>query len=308
MTSSIIPGVYTPIVTFYKADGFTIDYETQIAHAKYLKKSGITGLVVLGSTGENALLSGYERHTIISRIRQALPDFPIIGGIAKNNLSEAIAEISAVKKAGANIAMVLPSNYYGNDTSQEGLYDWYTEVADNSALPLIIYVYPGVCNGLCIQPRIVRRLCSHKNIIGCKCSHGDVQQYTQISLSPEVAANNFSFFSGQGQLLVPLLAINGKGVVDALSGAFPKTFVAIYNALKAGDFETAKKYQYVAAEAEVLAVRAGFLGIKRAIRDNLGFGETIVGRKPMNHPQSEEVWASEFQSCFDIIKKLEDTL
>ncbi|ODV78314.1 aldolase [Suhomyces tanzawaensis NRRL Y-17324] len=305
---SVTPGIYTPIVTFYKADGNTIDYPTQIAHAKHLQKLGIAGVVALGSTGENALLSQQERIDIIANLHEAIPDFPIIAGVAQNNAKDAVDTIAAYKKAGATSAMVLPSSYYGPVTTQEGVYDWLTEVADASALPILVYIFPGVCNGLQVLPETVRKLAAHPNIIGCKCTHGDVQQYARIGLDEEVTGNNFALLSGFGQLLLPLYAVGGSGVIDALSGAFPKTFVELFKALESGDTKKAQKLQFVVSEAEVLAGKGNFLSIKRAIRDNLGFGESLVGRKPMNYGISDEDWEKEYKGFYDLIKKVEDTL
>lgn len=304
---SITDGVYTPIVTFYKADGYTIDTETQINHAKYLQQNGIKGLVVFGTTGENPLLTQLEKLQLVSRIHQDIPDMEIVVGISESNIQNAIQSIKEFQQVGASMAMVLPSFYYGNDTPQQGIVDWYTEVADSSVLPMILYIFPGVSNGLQVLPETVRILSSHKNIIGCKCSHGDVHQYSRIALDPQIEANNFKLLSGQGQLLLPLLSINGKGVIDALSGCFPKTFVKLYDSVTTGDMETAKRLQFVAAEAEVLASQGGFLAIKRAIKEHLGLGECISGRKPMNFSFSDEEWGG-FESVYNMIKATEDSI
>lgn len=307
MTQIITNGVYTPIVTFYKADGFTIDFDTQIKHAKYLKENGIQGLVVLGSTGENALLSFKEKVQLIEKLHGAIPDFEIIAGVQQHNIEECLEAIESYKRAGASIAMVLPSFYYGAETTQDGVVDWYTEVADKSSLPVVLYIYPGVCNGLQVLPDTIRKLSAHPNIIGCKCSHGDVHQYSRVGLDKQVEANNFKLLSGQGQLLLPLFAINGKGVIDALSGCFPKTFVRIFKLVSEGRYEEARELQFIAAEAEVLASEGGFLGVKRAIKQYTGFGECVSGRKPMNHGMSDETW-QKYSKFYELIKNTEDSL
>jgi 2-keto-3-deoxy-L-rhamnonate aldolase len=305
---SVTPGIYTPLVTFYKEDGHSIDFETQIAHTKYLKDNGIAGVVVLGSTGENSLLSRKERAELISTLHKAVPDYPIIAGVSETNLQDTIDTISEYKKLGTSMVMVLPSGYYGAGTPQEGIYDWLKEVADSSELPIILYIYPGVCNGLFILPETVRKLAKHPKIVGCKCTHGEVQQYARIGLDADISANNFALLSGFGQLLLPLYSINGKGVIDALSGAFPKTFVALFKALQENDTQRARELQFIATEAEELAAKGGLLGIKRAIRDNLGFGKSLVGRKPLNYAITDSEWESGYKHFYDLIKKIEDSL
>jgi 2-keto-3-deoxy-L-rhamnonate aldolase len=113
MTDQQFPGIYTPVPTFFKKDLFTIDYETQVAHAEYLKKNGISGQVLMGSTGEQAHLTRVERASVVSAIHEEIPDFLLMGGVAANSLRDALDEIDSLKNVGASYPLVLPSNYFG---------------------------------------------------------------------------------------------------------------------------------------------------------------------------------------------------
>lgn len=292
-------GIYTPVPTFFKKDGHTIDFDTQAKHAKFLQDNGITGLVVMGSTGELAHLTRQERTQVVSHLRQSAPKLAILGGVGQHGLEEALAEISSLKAAGASHALVLPSSYFGASIKQQGIIDWYTKVADKAELPILVYVYPGVCNNIVVEPETIKALSKHPNIVGTKISHGDVAHHTMLGLDPEVKANNFACFTGLGQILLPALSVGFSGTVDALSGAFPKLYVNILAAFDRGDFETARKLQLLATRGEELVVRFGVIGIKKAIVTATGLGESYLGRAPLNQDVSPdwEKYAHYLESC-----------
>lgn len=276
-------GIYTPVPTFLKKDLKTIDIDTQIKHARFLKENGISGLVVMGSTGELAHLSRTERHQVVSALHRELPDFPIFGGVGQHSVGDALDEIQSLKDAGASLALVLPSSYYGASVSQQGIVDWYTEVADKAVLPVVVYVYPGVTNNTVVHPRTIKTLSAHRNIVGTKMSHGDLAHHAMVGLDAEIAANNFVCLTGLGQVLLPALSVGFAGTVDALSGAFPRLYVRILECFDRGDMEEARNLQLVATRGEELVVRFGVVGIKRAIHEATGLGETYLGRAPLNH-------------------------
>ncbi|ABN68603.1 L-KDR aldolase [Scheffersomyces stipitis CBS 6054] len=285
-------GVYTPVPTFFKKDLHTIDYDSQIEHAKFLQQNGITGLVLLGSTGENSHLTRKERIELVSTIHEELPDFPLMAGVAQNSVEDAIEEILQLKNAGAQHALVLPSSYFGASIKQQGIIDWYTEVADNASLPVLIYVYPGVSNNISIDPRTIKKLSAHPNIVGAKISHGDVSHHAIIGLDQEIAANQFITLTGLGQILLPVLVVGIQGTVDALCGAFPKIYVKLLENYDKGDLRAAAELQLVISRAEELVVKFGVVGIKKAIHFATGIGETYLGRAPLTQDVNDADWKS----------------
>lgn len=280
MTMLPKPGVYTPVPTFFKKDLHTIDFDAQVAHAKFLYDNGIAGITLLGSTGENAHLTRSERSQLVEAISKGVKGFPILAGIAQNCLQETMDEITAVAAAGASFALVLPSSYFGPAITQAGLEEWYTEVADKSPIPVMIYVYPGVTNGTNIAPATIKALSKHKNIVGIKFSHADVTSYSEVGLDEEV--KDFVSFTGLGHLLLPALSVGFKGTVDAISGAFPKIYTKLMQSYEKGDLETAKKLQLTIIRGEKVVGQFGVIGIKRIIHEATGFGETYLGRMPLN--------------------------
>jgi 2-keto-3-deoxy-L-rhamnonate aldolase len=145
-------GVYVPVPTFFvsrKAANYSpiaapLDLATQAAHSIHLAKSGITGLVVLGSTGEAVHLSNKERFQVLSSIRKAYNDagfidYPIIAGTAAQNIEEVVDQLKSAKDAGCQWGLCLVPGYFAGASTQEGIIQWFTAVADMSPLPIMVY-------------------------------------------------------------------------------------------------------------------------------------------------------------------------
>lgn len=115
------------------------------AHSIHLARSGIKGLVLLGSTGEAVHLSNDERFQVLSSVRKAFDsagfqNYPIIAGTASNSIIEVVEQLKSAKEAGAQWGLVLVPGYFAGASSQEGIIRWFTAVADQSVLPVMVYV------------------------------------------------------------------------------------------------------------------------------------------------------------------------
>lgn len=142
-------GVFVPSPTFFHDEARApslqpaVDVPTQVAHSVHLAKSGITGLVLMGSTGEAVHLSSAERKAIISGVRKGLDeagyrDYPIMGGVLVNSIDETLDWLRDTHEAGAQWGLVLAPGYFGGAASQENLVEWYTLVADQSPMPILM--------------------------------------------------------------------------------------------------------------------------------------------------------------------------
>jgi 2-keto-3-deoxy-L-rhamnonate aldolase len=144
-------GVYVPVPTFfvsktasnYDAVAAPVDSVTQGKHSVHLAKSGITGLVILGSTGEAVHLSNKERFIVLSEARKSLEeagfkDYPIIAGTAAQNVAEVIDQLVDAQKAGAQWGLVLVPGYFAGAVSQAGIVAWFNAVADKSPIPVMV--------------------------------------------------------------------------------------------------------------------------------------------------------------------------
>lgn len=144
-------GVYVPVPTFFQTQAQSpslqpsLDITTQAAHSVHLAKSGTTGLVLMGSTGEAIHLSRAERSSLISSVRKALddagfPKYPIISGVLINSIDETLEWLQDAAQAGSQWGLVLAPGYFGNFVNQKNLIEWYTIVADQSPIPIIMLV------------------------------------------------------------------------------------------------------------------------------------------------------------------------
>jgi 2-keto-3-deoxy-L-rhamnonate aldolase len=145
-------GVYVPVPTFFLPRPHTspvadaaVDVGTQVAHSIHLAKSGIRGLVLLGSTGEAMHLSAAERRKLVSGVRAGLaeagfPEYPLICGVLTNSVDDAVEQLQDAKGAGAQWGLVLAPGYFGEAVNQWNIREWYKEVADRSPIGILTYV------------------------------------------------------------------------------------------------------------------------------------------------------------------------
>jgi len=299
MASPPPAGVYVPVPTFfvsrsaanYSPISTPLDLETQARHSIHLAKSGIKGLVVLGSTGEAVHLTNAERFSVLSSIRAAFEeagfkDYPIIAGTAAQNIDEVVEQLVDAKKAGAGWGLSLVPGYFAGASTQEGIVEWFKAVADRSPIPVLIYHYPGVSNNVKVTPSTFATLSQHPNIVGCKLSHGDVSTHIQIASHPSIDHSSFHTFTGLGQQLVPVLSIGCVGTIDGSAGFFPKSVVRLYElgvkeGVSAEEKKERRELQYKLSAVEELVVKFGTVGIKEAISRVLGLGDRDGTRLPL---------------------------
>ncbi|KAG0822804.1 hypothetical protein G6F19_011162 [Rhizopus arrhizus] len=177
-------GVFVPIPTFFK-ENEDLDLEALDQHIQFLANSGVSGVVVLGSMGEAVSLSDEERSKVIERVVESKnkynPNLVIIAGTSSQSARNAVAYTKQAAAAGAQYALILPPSFYRGSITDEALIAFYTTVADQSPLPVIIYNYPGVCQGLDISVKVLAQLSKHKNIAGVKGTEGNVGKMANLA-------------------------------------------------------------------------------------------------------------------------------
>ncbi|RYP83824.1 hypothetical protein DL770_005294 [Monosporascus sp. CRB-9-2] len=327
MASPPPKGIHVPVPTFfvgkqaatYNEIAAPLDVETQIKHSLYLARAGIKGLVILGSTGEAIHLTNKERFEVLSGVRQAFEkegfkDYPIIAGTATQNIEETVQQLKEAKEAGAQWGLVLVPGYFAAVSTQEGIIKWFTAVADQSPIPIMIYHYPGVSNNVKVVPSTYVTLSKHPNIVGCKLSHGDLSYHAQIAANPAIDHTKFHTFSGLGQQLLPVVAVGGAGAIDGAAGFFPKTVVKLYelslmNSLTEEEVKRRQLLQFKVSCVEELVVKYGTVGIKEAISRLRGFGDRDGTRLPLHGgiPGGDAEWAK-WKEVIDMMEGEESSL
>lgn len=169
-------GIYPPLVNFFHEDS-SLDLDSIKQHAVRTAKAGVTGLVIMGSNGEAMHLEREERVAIVSTIRKALDaegltSFPLIIGCGQQSKRSTLLTIQDAKDAGGDFALVLPPSYWPVAMSKPNVTKYFKELADESALPILIYNFPLVANGVTVDSDQMIELAKHDNIVGCKLTCG----------------------------------------------------------------------------------------------------------------------------------------
>lgn len=301
------PGVFVPVPTFFKAKSTSIksrqaevDVETQVKHSLYLANAGVRGLVLLGSTGEAIHLSSAERKSLVSGVRKGLadggfPEYPIMAGVLTNSIDDALEQLQDARESGAQYGLVLVPGYFGPAVTQQNIIDWYTEVADASPIPILMYHYPGVTNNIVIDISSYVTLAGHSNIVGGKMSHGNMSHHLQVSLHPEIDHAGYVLYSGFGQQLFPMVSMGGAGVIDGLAAFFPHTVVRLFNLSHSPPYsaDTMKEIgelQFAVSSVEEMVGKHSIVGIKEAIYRVLGMGTMEGSRLPLKGSMGSGEW------------------
>ncbi|ROW01328.1 hypothetical protein VMCG_05962 [Cytospora schulzeri] len=315
-------GVFVPVPTFLQPASASsglqpkVDVETQTKHSIFLAKNGIRGLVLLGSTGEAVHLNRQERFDLVAGCRKGLddagfPDYPIMAGVLTNGIDETLEWLQDYAKAGAQWGLVLVPGYFGPAGTQANIKEWYTIIADNSPIPILIYNYPGVTNNVLVTPETYTALAQHPNIVGCKMYAGPFR--LQVSLDPAIDHNKFRVFSGFGQQLGPIVFFGAAGVIDGLAAIYPKTVARLMTLAEKRPIEQetlaeVQRLQYVVSKAEEYIGKTGIVGIKEAVFRVTGLGTLEGGRLPLKGKLPDGEWETLRELYLTDVEKSENSL
>lgn len=243
-------GIWAPAVTFFDPNTDELIPSDQAKYYKYLSTSGLAGLVILGTNAETFLLTREERKQLLAIGREAVgPDFPIMAGCSGHSTKQVLEFIGDAYDAGSNWALVLPPAYFGKQTTVKVINDFYDEIAAKSKLPIVLYNFPGVCNGVDLESATIAALArKHDNIVGVKLTCGSVAKITR--LAAELPADKFATYGGQSDFLVGGLAVGSAGCIAAFGNVMPRALASIYSLYKEGKTEEALKLQQIQSLAE----------------------------------------------------------
>ena len=194
-----------------------LDEETYIKLINFHLENGTNGLVPAGTTGESPTLSHSEHEKVIELcINESSGKIPVIAGTGSNSTEEAISLTKHAEKAGADGALVVTPYY--NKPTQEGLYQHYKAINDNTGLPIIIYNIPGRCV-IDMSVDTMARLFELKNIAGVKDATGDLNRLDQTikKLGPD-----FIQLTGEDGLAFEFNKRGGVGIISVTANIAPK--------------------------------------------------------------------------------------
>lgn len=237
MKNTIFTGMATAIVTPMHTDG-SIDYEALGRFVEFQIGSGINGLVVMGTTGENATIEPEDQKKVIAyTVEKVAGRVPVIAGTGTNNTEHVLHNTRNACQVGADAVLVVTPYY--NKATQNGLVTHFTAVADESTLPVILYNVPSR-TGCNLLPKTVAKLSEHPNIAAIKEAAGSLAQMIEIM---HLCGDKIDVYSGEDGLTVPMMAMGAKGTISVLSNVAPRQSVAMTDACLRGDYAAAAKMQ-----------------------------------------------------------------
>jgi 4-hydroxy-tetrahydrodipicolinate synthase len=221
--------VLTAMVTPFDHNG-EIDFEATRTLVNHLIDNGSDGLVIAGTTGESPTLTTEEKVEFFKFVVNVVAGrVPVIAGTGSNNTKASISLTRLAEEAGVD-GIMLVTPYY-NKPSQEGMYQHFKAIAEATALPIMLYNIPGrsVVN---MSVETIVRLSNIENIVCIKEASGDLDAMAQIISK---TASDFTLYSGDDGLTVPVLAIGGAGIVSVASHIIGNEMQNMINSFKNGD-------------------------------------------------------------------------
>lgn len=218
-------GLWIPLVTPFDQD--KVDYGALKRLVAHYQASGIAGLVVCGSTGEAAALSDEEQLDVLQTVMAEAPDLPVIMGLSGYHLGKTAARVRALSPL--NLAgILLPAPSYIRP-SQAGLIDWFTTLADASAVPVVLYDIP-YRTGSQMALETIRALAAHPRIQAVKDCGGDTAKTRAL-----IADGQLQVLAGEDANIFTTVAAGGRGAIAAAAHLHTSRFAEIVQRLRAGD-------------------------------------------------------------------------
>ncbi len=269
MKETIFQGVATAVVTPMTKEG--VDYPTFARLLDWQISEGVNALVIAGTTGEGSTLSDKEHRDVLKfAVDTVKGRVPVIAGTGSNDIAYAIDLTKYACEIGCD-AMLVVTPYY-NKATQKGLIRSFTEIADASTKPLILYNVPSR-TGCNLTPASCAVLADHPNIVAIKEACGNISQIAELAA---LVRGKIDIYSGNDDQIVPVLSLGGKGVISVLSNVLPRQTVEMCDAFFAGDLEKSRDLQLdLLPLINSLFCEVNPIPVKAAVAA-MGFGENYL--------------------------------
>lgn len=316
------PGIYAPTQVFFDPETEELDTDTTAKHAVRLARAGVVGVVTNGSNGEAVHLSTQERAEVTRVTRKALDaagflDASLIVGASDQSVRGTLRLCHEAIEAGGDAVLLMVPSFFKWAMTTPTIERYFTKVADESPLPVIIYNYPSAVGGIDIDSDSLIRLAKHPNIIGTKFTCGNVGKLTRVvgatssvsELYPQMSdtAKTYFSFAGIADFISATVAAGGSGAIVGAANVFPRACVQVYNLAVAGRLDEAKRAQQQLAEADWSLTKRAIPGFKSILDRYHGYGG--IPRQPVNKLSEEDAVAlcQEINWMMDIEGGLEDS-
>lgn len=233
---ALFQGAGTALVTPFK-DG-KVDYDSLTGLLDWQVSEGIDAIVSCGTTGEASTLNDEEHiDTVKFTVDTVNKRVPVIAGAGSNDTDHAVYMSRELEKAGVD-GLLIVTPYY-NKCTQKGLIKHYEKIADSVNIPIILYSVPGR-TGVNISPSSIGKLAKHPNIVGVKEASGNIAQVVEIA---RYVSHDFALYSGNDDMIVPLLSVGGVGAISTISNIAPRDTSTMIHDYLNGDMSKACKMQ-----------------------------------------------------------------
>lgn len=215
MKKILFKGCGTAIATPFNEKGVNLKEFARLVENQI--KENVDAIIVCGTTGESSTMTIEEKiETIRCAVQVSNGRVPIIAGTSSNNTKAVVEMNEKVKELGVDGVLIVTPYY--NKTTQKGLIEHYTYIANNTSLPIILYNVPSR-TGVNILPSTCLELSKIKNIVAIKEASGDLSQVAQIA---NLCRDELTIYSGNDDQILPILSLGGMGVISVLSNVKPK--------------------------------------------------------------------------------------
>jgi len=233
---SIFTGSGVALVTPFNENN-EVNYEKVRELIEYHISEGTDSIIICGTTGEASTLDDLEHRALIKfAVEVTDKRVPVVAGTGSNDTHHGVLLSKYAEDAGAD-ALLCVTPYY-NKTSQEGLYRHFKAIAEVVSIPIILYNVPSR-TGMGFTVETVKRLCEFDHIIGMKDASGDISYATELMRQ----IPDLDLYSGNDDIIVPMLSIGGKGVISVVANILPKQTHDIVELFNTGKTTDALKLQ-----------------------------------------------------------------
>ncbi|PCJ85732.1 MAG: 4-hydroxy-tetrahydrodipicolinate synthase [Flavobacteriales bacterium] len=255
-------GTGVAIVTPFKEDE-SIDYPSLEKFVEHLISGGIDYLVVQGTTGESVTMTKEEKSAMLDFVVEITKNrLPIVLGIGGSNTKQVVSDFGNFNLE--NVDAILSASPAYNKPTQEGIYQHYKTIAENTEKPIILYNVPGRTASNITAETTLRLANDCKNIIAIKEASNDLRQIMDIIQNKP---DGFLVISGDDGLTLPIVSLGADGVISVVANAFPKEFSAMVNAALQNNYEAAQVEHYKLIEIiDLLFAEGNPGGIKAALK------------------------------------------
>lgn len=279
-------GVFAPIPTPFH-DG-QLDLQALRKNVERWMSTELTGIVLLGTNGEAALIDDDEADRLIAAARERVPgDRPLVAGTARESTRATIAATRRAADAGADAVLVRTPSFFKSAMTSDALVRHFSAVADASLIPVLLYNFTAA-TGVNLAPAAVATLSEHSNIIGIKESGGSVEQVAELA---KHAGTDFGVVVGAAPTFYASLCVGAVGGVLALACVLPMWCVRLLTLVEQRRFDEALELQrQLTPLARLVTTVHGVPGLKAAL-DVIGYvgGDARAPLLPLRPDAVEEI-------------------